>query len=38
MDVPIPSDLEGFVTELVRTGSYHDPAEVVGEALHALKR
>jgi putative addiction module CopG family antidote len=38
MDVSIPSDLEGFVVELVRTGSYHDPAEVVGEALQAFKK
>jgi putative addiction module CopG family antidote len=38
MDVSIPSDLEGFVADLVRTGSYHDPAEVVGEALQALKK
>jgi putative addiction module CopG family antidote len=38
MDVSIPGDLEDFVVELVRTGSYHDPTEVVGEALQAFKK
>ena len=38
MNISIPSDLESFVEELMRTGSFHDPAEVVGEALRALKR
>jgi putative addiction module CopG family antidote len=38
MNVPIPNDLESFIEELIRTGSYHDPSEIVGEALRALKR
>jgi putative addiction module CopG family antidote len=38
MNVSIPDDLQGFVEELIHAGSFHDPAEVVSEALRALKR
>ena len=31
--VDIPAELELFVQGVVRDGSYHNPAEVVGEAL-----
>jgi antitoxin ParD1/3/4 len=37
MDVPIPADLEGFVNNLVVSGCYHDPSEVVGIALKMLQ-
>jgi antitoxin ParD1/3/4 len=36
--VAIPAELELFVQGVVRNGSYHDPAEVVGEALRLLAR
>ena len=36
--VAIPAELELFVQGVVRSGSYHDPAEVVGEALRLLAR
>ena len=36
--VAIPAELELFVQGVVRDGSYHNPAEVVGEALRLLAR
>ena len=36
--VPIPAELESFVQGVVENGSYHNPAEVVGEALRLLAR
>jgi putative addiction module CopG family antidote len=36
--VSIPTDLEPFVRDVVASGAYHDPAEVVGEALRLLAR
>jgi putative addiction module CopG family antidote len=38
MTVAIPPEYEGFVESVVTSGTYHDPAEVVGEALRLLKR
>ena len=38
MNVSIPDDMESFVEELIHAGSFHDPNEVIGEALRALKR
>ena len=38
IQVPIPAELESFVQGVVANGSYHDPAEVVGEALRLLAR
>ncbi len=38
IQVPIPVELESFVQGVVERGSYHDPAEVVGEALRLLER
>lgn len=38
IQVPIPVELEPFVQGVVASGSYHDPAEVVGEALRLLAR
>ena len=32
IQVPIPVEMEPFVQGVVQSGSYHDPAEVVGEA------
>ena len=34
----IPSEFEPFVAGVVASGSYHDPTEVVGEALRLLAR
>jgi antitoxin ParD1/3/4 len=36
--VAIPAELEVFVQGVVQNGSYHNPAEVVGEALRLLAR
>jgi len=36
--VSIPTDLEPFVRDVVASGAYHDPAEVVGDALRLLAR
>jgi putative addiction module CopG family antidote len=36
--VAIPAEWEPFVQGVVRSGSYHNPAEVVGEALRLLAR
>jgi len=36
--VAIPVELEPFVQGVVTNGSYHNPAEVVGEALRLLAR
>jgi antitoxin ParD1/3/4 len=38
MNVSLPAELENFVQNLVLTGSYPGPSEVVGEALQMLKR
>jgi|GEM_PF-5977226 len=38
IQVPIPAELELFVQGVVESGSYHNPAEVVGEALRLLAR
>ena len=38
IQVPIPAELEPFVQAVVQSGSYHDPAEVVGAALRLLAR
>ena len=38
IQVPIPAELESFVQGVVENGSYHNPAEVVGEALRLLVR
>jgi putative addiction module CopG family antidote len=38
IQVPIPAELEPFVEGIVNSGAYHDPAEVVGEALRLLAR
>jgi putative addiction module CopG family antidote len=38
IQVPIPAELEIFVQGVVENGSYHNPAEVVGEALRLLAR
>ena len=38
MDVPIPSALEQFVHDVISTGRYGDPAEVVAEGLRLLER
>ncbi len=38
MQVPIPAELEPFVQGVVESGNYHNPAEVVGEALRLLAR
>ncbi len=38
IQVSIPVELESFVQGIVDRGSYHDPAEVVGEALRLLER
>lgn len=36
MQVPIPVEMEPFVKGIVADGSYHDTAEVVGDALRLL--
>ena len=36
--VDIPAELEPFVQAVVQKGDFHDPAEVVGEALRLLSR
>jgi putative addiction module CopG family antidote len=36
--VAIPAELELFVQGVVRSGNYHNPDEVVGEALRLLAR
>jgi putative addiction module CopG family antidote len=36
--VPIPAELEPFVQGVVENGIYHNPTEVVGEALRLLAR
>jgi antitoxin ParD1/3/4 len=38
MQVSIPTELEPFVEGVVRQGAYHNPTEVVGEALRLLAR
>jgi antitoxin ParD1/3/4 len=38
MNVSLPPDLESFVQNLVLSGSYSGPDEVVGEALLRFKR
>ena len=38
MDVPIPAELEQFVQSVLKSGTYSNPAEVVGEALQLLKK
>jgi putative addiction module CopG family antidote len=38
IQVPIPAELEPFVQGVVENGTYHSPAEVVGEALRLLAR
>ena len=38
IQAPIPVELEPFVQGAVENGSYHNPAEVVGEALRLLAR
>ncbi len=38
INVAVPAELEPFVQGVVRSGSYHDPTEVVGEALRLLAR
>jgi len=37
MNVSIPNDLESFVQNLIISGNYHDPGEVVGTALKMLQ-
>lgn len=36
--VSIPTELEPFVEGVVQEGTYHNPTEVVGEALRLLAR
>jgi putative addiction module CopG family antidote len=36
--VSIPTEFEPFVEGVVQQGTYHDPTEVVGEALRLLAR
>lgn len=38
MNVAIPAEFEQFVQSMMSTGSYADPAHVVGEALRLLKK
>ena len=38
IQVPIPAEFESFVQGVVDSGSYHNPAEVVSEALRLLER
>lgn len=38
IQVPIPAEFEPFVQGVVESGSYDNPAEVVGEALRLLAR
>jgi putative addiction module CopG family antidote len=38
IQVSIPPELEPFVQAIVASGSYENPAEVVGEALRLLSR
>ena len=38
IQVPIPTELEPFVQDVIQNGKYHDPEEVVGVALHLLAR
>jgi antitoxin ParD1/3/4 len=38
MNVAIPTEMEGFVATVVQSGTYRDPAEVVGEALRLLEK
>lgn len=38
MNVAIPAEYEGFVQSVVTSGTFHDPTEVVGEALRLLKK
>ena len=38
IQVLIPTELESFVQGVVENGSYPNPTEVVGEALHLLAR
>jgi putative addiction module CopG family antidote len=38
INVSIPTELEPFVEGAVQQGTYHDPAEVVAEALRLLAR
>jgi antitoxin ParD1/3/4 len=38
INVPIPVEMEPFVQGVVENGSYHNPTEVVGEALRLLAR
>jgi putative addiction module CopG family antidote len=38
IQVPIPTELEPFVQGIMESGVYHNPAEVVGEALRLLAR
>jgi putative addiction module CopG family antidote len=36
--VSIPTELEPFVESVVQEGAYHNPTEVMGEALRLLAR
>ena len=38
IQVSIPTELEPFVEGVVHEGTYHNPTEVVGEALRLLAR
>lgn len=38
IQVPIPTEYELFVQGAVKSGNFHTPAEVVGEALRLLER
>lgn len=38
MNVAIPAELEQFVENVIRSGSFADPAEVVAEALRLLEK
>ncbi len=37
MKVSLPSALEEFVNNQVKSGEFHDPSQVVGEALRLLR-
>lgn len=38
MDIPIPSDLQAFVENAIRNGTYSDAGAVVADALRLLER
>jgi antitoxin ParD1/3/4 len=37
MDITLPPELESYVDELVAAGRYHTKAEVLTDAVHALR-